>query len=125
MIRGRVTPERQAVVRLQVHGPDGRSEPVETAIDTGFTGFLTLPSDLVAQLALPCLGLRAAILADGRRVVLNHFEVLVEWDGQRRRVSALEVDRGALVGMRLLEGFRMTMDIAEDGPVCIERLSVW
>jgi len=122
MIHGRVTTERQAVVRLDIHGLQGQCEPADTAIDTGFTGFLALPSGLVARLALPCLGLKAAILADGRRVVLNQFEAFVDWSGRRRRVPILEVDRGALVGMALLEGSRMTMDITQDGQVRIEPL---
>lgn len=123
MITGRVTTERQAVVRLDVHGPQGRSEPTETAIDTGFTGFLALPSGLVARLGLPCVGLKAAILADGRRVLLNQFEAFVEWAGRRRRVPVLEVERGALLGMALLGGFRIIMDIADEGPVRIEPLA--
>ena len=123
MIYGHITLERQAVIRLQVHGPEGRGEATDVAIDTGFTGFLALPSDLVGSLALSCLGLKAAVLADGRRVVLNQFEAVVDWHGQRRRVPALEVEGGALVGMALLDGSRITMDVDDDGPVRIEALA--
>lgn len=122
MIEGRVTPERQAVLSLSVRATGGQAEPSETAIDTGFTGFLTLPSDQIARLGLPWLGLKNGILADGREVVLNLFEAVVDWHGQPRRVPALEVERGALLGMALLEGSRLTLDVAEGGQVQIEPL---
>jgi clan AA aspartic protease len=120
MIQGRVTSQRQALITVEVYGPRGPSEPADMIVDTGFTGFLALPSDLIARLGLPCLGLRTAFLADGREAVLNLFEAVMEWHGQLRRVLALEVRRGALLGMALLHGSRLTMDAVENGPVRIE-----
>jgi clan AA aspartic protease len=122
MIQGRVTSQRQAMVTMRVHAVQGPSEPAEVTIDTGFTGFLALPSDLIARLGLPCLGLRTGILADGREAVLNLFEAVVDWHGERRRVTALEIRRGALLGMGLLHGSRVTLDVVENGPLQIEPL---
>ncbi|MEX2140717.1 MAG: hypothetical protein WD894_15755 [Pirellulales bacterium] len=53
MIRGVVTPEREAVVSLDLHGPDDNDEQVDAVIDTGFNDFLTLPPQLVSALNLP------------------------------------------------------------------------
>ena len=48
------------------------------------------------------------------------FEAVVDWHGQRRRVAALEIRRGALLGMALLEGSLLTLRVTADGPVRIE-----
>ena len=58
MIEGQVTPEREGVVRLMVSRPGGPSIEVDTAIDTGFTGFLALPTDTIARLGLHLVGAR-------------------------------------------------------------------
>ncbi len=56
MITGRVTPDgREAVISLDVRGARDRGERsyrrIEAVIDTGFTGYLTLPADVAASLA--------------------------------------------------------------------------
>jgi predicted aspartyl protease len=43
MITGVVNANREATMRLVVTGPDGQQVDTEAIIDTGFTGFLTLP----------------------------------------------------------------------------------
>ncbi len=122
MIEGRVTAQRQAVITVRIHPAQGPSETAEVTVDTGFTGFLALPPDLIVRLGLPCLGLRTGFLADGREAVLNTFEAVVDWHGQRRRVTALEIRRGGLLGMGLLDGSRVTFDAVQDGRLQIEPL---
>ena len=55
MITGVVNSNREAIIRLVVAGPRGQQQDIEAIIDTGFTGFLTLPPALVAALGLPWL----------------------------------------------------------------------
>ncbi len=43
---------REAVIRLAVQGPSGQARDIEAVIDTGYSGTLTLPSSMVAELAL-------------------------------------------------------------------------
>ena len=52
MIRGRVAQNWQARVTLDLLGLDGRFQPVAAVLDTGFTGDLLLPPDLMRQLDL-------------------------------------------------------------------------
>jgi uncharacterized protein (DUF433 family) len=56
----------EARFSLLVSGAGGEEREVEAVIDTGFNGFLTLPPEQVAALALPRLGEGRAILANGR-----------------------------------------------------------
>lgn len=52
MIRGEVSADREARIRFQVYGTEGREEEVEAVLDTGFTGFLTLPPAMISALGL-------------------------------------------------------------------------
>jgi predicted aspartyl protease len=52
-MRGRVVSGgREAVVAFPILGSGGTRVEVEAVIDTGFTGHLTLPADVVRYLAL-------------------------------------------------------------------------
>ena len=44
MIQGAVNAAYEAVIPLTVQGPAGQTQDIEAVIDTGFSGFLTLPS---------------------------------------------------------------------------------
>jgi predicted aspartyl protease len=61
-------------------------------------------------------------LADGSQVTLRQYEASVVWDAATRDVLVLEADGGPLVGMALLRGSRMTMDIEVGGMMRIEML---
>jgi len=52
MIGGVVTADLEATVEVIVVGAAGQEQPVRTVIDTGFSGFLTLPPTFVASLNL-------------------------------------------------------------------------
>ena len=52
MIEGEVNNACEAVVALSLQGPEGQAQDFEAVIDTGYSGFLTLPNALVAELGL-------------------------------------------------------------------------
>jgi predicted aspartyl protease len=52
MISGLVTGDGQAVIHLTVRGPTGQEQDIEAVIDTGFDGWLSLPSSIIASLNL-------------------------------------------------------------------------
>ena len=122
MIEGEVTAERQGVVRLQVSRPGGPSEEITAAIDTGFTGFLALPTDTFARLGLHLVGARRGRLADGSLILMNLYLANVLWDGLLRRVQVLETGGPCLVGVSLLYGYVLTFEAIEGGHVIIEKL---
>ncbi len=122
MIQGVITPDREAVIRLRVSGPGGNEEEIDAAIDTGFNDFLTLPPAFIAQLGLLFAAPTQATLADGSIVQMDYYQATILWDGQPRNVLALAANGGPLVGMSLLYGSRLTLDILDGGPVIIEAL---
>jgi clan AA aspartic protease len=123
MLTGRITAEREAVVRFQVLGPAGQAKAVEAAIDTGFDGYLTLPAELVRHLDLPFLGTTTATLGDGNSVHMTLHLASVLWEEEPWEVLVLAAEGGILVGMALLAGCRVTLDVEEDGAVTIESLA--
>lgn len=123
MLRGWVTPAREAVVPLVVQAPSGRRLEAEAAIDTGFTGALTLPPSLVSDLELPLAGSTVATLADGRSTSLELYLATVEWHDDAREVLVIQADGGVLVGMALLEGSRLVLDVIDGGPVTVREIS--
>ncbi|MBI2503050.1 MAG: clan AA aspartic protease [Candidatus Latescibacteria bacterium] len=96
--------------------------PVEAVMDTGFNGYLTLPADTVQKLELKFAGNRRAILGDGRMVVFDVYLANVLWHGQGREVLAFQSEGGALLGMALLAGSRVTFDAVENGAMSVEPL---
>jgi len=122
MITGIVTVAREAVISLTVRGPNGQEQEIEAVIDTGFDGSLTLPSALITALGLPWRRRGRALLADGNESVFDIYEATVMWDGTARRVSVDEVEVMPLVGMTLLYGYELTVQIVEGGRVLLKRL---
>ena len=122
MITGVVTAFREAIIRLQVQGELGEERQIEAVIDTGFTGMLTLPSSLIKELGLFWQRRGRALLADGSETVFDIYEATVIWDGSPRRVAVDAVDSDPLVGMSLLRGYEMTMQIVEGGRVVIQSI---
>jgi clan AA aspartic protease len=122
MISGSVNERCEAIVGLVVHGPDGQRLEVDSVVDTGYNGFFTLPAMLVADLDLPFLRQGYAELADGQEVLLEVYEGTVLWDGKPRRVSIDVADTDPLLGMALLYGHKLTIEVAEGGSVLISEL---
>jgi clan AA aspartic protease len=120
MMTGRVTALREATLRLTVIGPDQRQQVVEAVLDTGYNGFLTLPSHIVRPLQLPFVGYRRATLGDGSIIVLEMYLATVLWHEQEREVLVLQADGGPLVGMALLYGSRVVLHVVDDGDVLVE-----
>ena len=98
-------------------------KPMDAVIDTGFNGFLTLPTRRIASLTLTYAGSTRAVLGDGQEVSLDLFEATVLWDGQEREAAVLAAEGSALVGMALLSGYRVTLEVKGGGVVTIENLS--
>jgi clan AA aspartic protease len=123
MIRGRVTEARQVIIPLQIRGPNGQTESIEAMVDTGFDGLLALPPELVAKLELPYGMTRAYELGHGGSVEFDIHRATVLWDGQARDVGAVVSKGGALVGMAMLDGYRLSVDVVQGGEVRIEARS--
>jgi clan AA aspartic protease len=120
MITGTVNADYEAVIRLFVQGPAGPAHEVDAMIDTGFNGFLTLPPALVTALGLMRRSRGRALLANGSEELFDIYGVTMLWDGQQRYVEADAVDTTPLVGMSLLDGYDLHIQVADGGQVVIQ-----
>lgn len=120
MITGRVTAQRDAMVRLVVFDSTRQPHDVDAVIDTGFNGFLTLPRVMVQTLQLPLAGNRRVTLGDGSTVVLDLYLATVLWDTQPREVLVLAAEGGSLMGMAMLYGHRVILHVVDNGDVLID-----
>ncbi len=119
MIEGVVNSAYEAVIPLSLQGPAGQAQQVEAVIDTGFTGFLTLPPSLVEELGLVFKGTSEATLADGSEVSFDAYDATVLWEGDQRVVLIDEADTTPLVGMLLLDRHNLNIDVESGGRVLI------
>ena len=120
MIEGAVNAALEAVVTLSLQGAERRTQEVEAVVDTGYTGFLTLPPALVNELELPFAYVGRAFLANDDEVELDVHEVTVLWDGQLRRIRAAATGSTPLVGMLLLDGHDLSVQVRNGGRVVIQ-----
>ncbi len=96
---------------------------VDTVINTGVSGFLTLPADIISALGLSWEGRDFATLGDGTACTFDVYLGLVIWDGQYREVYINESETIPLIGMKLLRGYDLQIQAIEGGLVIIKELS--
>ena len=115
MITGSINAYGEATIRFTVLGMHGQFQEIEAIIDTGFTGFLTLPSSVVTTLGLAWRTRSRVTLADNSERLVDIYEANVVWDGLTRRITVDAVDTDPLVGMALLNGYELTIQATRDG----------
>ena len=109
-----------ARIPLEIAGQDRVFRRAEVDIDTGFTGWLTLPESILRELGVASYGRRPTFLANNelRRSAL--YRVLIAWHGVIRSVQALQAEGRPLIGMSLLADCRLTVAAWDGGEVVIE-----
>jgi clan AA aspartic protease len=122
MIRGEVSDDLQAMVRLRVRGNAGRVIEIDSVIDTGFNGFLTILPHLVRKLGLNRIGQIPVILANGKEQLSDVYNIEVFWDGQWRKVDAEAAETEPLAGMALLYGYNINIENVVDGSVVLTQI---
>jgi clan AA aspartic protease len=120
MIRGEVDPYDQAIIPLHVRRPDGQWEAMEVVVDTGFTGYLTLPPARIGALQLRFQQRQTYTLGDGSDVEFDVYLATVLWEGHDRDIAVLAAEGDVLTGMRMLRGHRLLIDVIDGGDVLIE-----
>ena len=115
-MKGRsTTPARPSWPSL-CKGPEGQAQDIEAVIDTGYSGFLTLPTALVTELGLPFAYIGRALLANDDEVTFDVHDVTVLWDGQPRHIRADATGSTPLVGMLLLDRHNLNIEVERGGP---------
>lgn len=122
MMQGFVNQSCEAMIRIAVGHANAPKQMVEALIDTGFTGFLSLPPSTIQSLGLPWIFRDFGTLGDGSEVIFEMYRGTVTWDGQTQVIDVAESEATLLVGMSLLYGFKVQIEAIEGGIVTIEKL---
>ncbi len=122
MISGVVNAHAEATIRLPVQAANGREQEIEAVLDTGFNGSLTLPSEVIASLGLPWRTRASVMLANGTEDPCDIYTATVIWDGRQRNILVEAADTDPLIGMALLYGYDVRMQVIEGGCVIIQAL---
>jgi clan AA aspartic protease len=119
---GRVNHNREAIIKLVIIGVESRKTAIDAVIDTGFNGDLILPLEIISELGLKLQGYQKAVLGDGTTSQFQVYAVDVIWNGSRKIVEVNAATSGALIGMGLLDGYKLEMDTIPNGIVTISDL---
>jgi clan AA aspartic protease len=122
MIQGVVNLRCEATLSLVVANEGGQRQQIDAVIDTGFNGFLTLPSAVIGTLDLPWSGSDIVALGDGSETLFDLYAATILWDGQSCEIDIAESETDPLIGMALLYGYRLQIDAIKGGIVKIEAL---
>jgi clan AA aspartic protease len=122
MMQGVVNLRREAMLTIVVGNSNRQLQPIEALIDTGFNGFLSLPSTIITTLNLPWSGSDFVTLGDGSETFFDLYTAIAIWDGQYCEIDIAESETEPLLGTALLYGYRLQVDNIEGGIVKIEAL---
>lgn len=86
MMQGYVNQNYEPTLSLVVSNGT-KLKAIDTVIDTGYTGFLSLPMAIITELSLPWSYRDRATLGDGSETIFDIYEAMVIWDGQYREIE--------------------------------------
>jgi len=113
---------REAIIQIAVLGDYKNIKSVKAVIDTGYTGDLMLSRAIINELGLTLRGLQDAILGDGSLTMFEMYAGSVIWDGQIRRAEINASETELLIGMGLLEEYKLEIEGRVGGIVKISAL---
>jgi predicted aspartyl protease len=122
MIMGVVNAQTEATIRLPVQTADGREQEIEVILDTEFNGSLTLPLAMMVGLGLQWRTRGLVTLANGTEEYGDIYAATIMWDDRPRNILVEAADTDPLVGMALLYGHDLHIQVVEGGTVVIEPL---
>jgi clan AA aspartic protease len=123
MILGTVNRDREAIIQIALVGVEKRLKSLQAVIDTGFTGDLMLPLSIVLELGFKYRGVQEAILGSGDSYDFEVYAGTIIWDGQMRSVEINACKSGTLIGMGLLDGWKLEIEGRPSGEVRITALT--
>jgi predicted aspartyl protease len=108
-------------VMLTLPGYEGPT-PVEFIVDTAYEGDLTLPQSMLARVEASYIGDRPIRLADGTLRDRAYYRLVLDWDEEERIVEIAEMENSPLLGVELMAGYLLQVEITDGGEVSLEPL---
>jgi len=122
MVIGRISSDLRPMVPIVVQGANGQERKIPVLLSTGFGEALLLPAAEVAALGLPQTGARTVTFPGGSQIEATVHPATILLAGEAQDVDILAGGWEPRMGLRLLEGYRISMRFVEGGAVTVERL---
>jgi predicted aspartyl protease len=115
---------RDGFPRISLNFPlvDGGARAIEFIVDSGFEGDFSLPPDLLSGLDAAYAGEYPIALADLTYRTRPLYQTLVIWQGEERVTEVIAMDGNPLIGLGILQGNSVYMEITHGGRVEVEPL---
>ena len=91
-------------------------------VDTGFNENLTLPPWAIERLGLRFEDETSYVLGDGVRSTARVFTGEINWIGEWREITIVELEHDALLGTGIMMGCNLSIDLIDGGIVEIRKL---
>ena len=111
-------------VAITVASESGNAKTLEATVDTGTTAWLTLPPQTIRELGLRYAGTRPVELADGSHQPARLYVGFISWYDQTLVRLIYESDSEPLLGMGLLLGSKLSVEVLPNGAVTIEQMTI-
>ena len=115
----------ESSVRLTVQNSNGGTERIAFVIDTGATGSMVLPQEIIDRLNLPLADAAYVRVtqADGTTDRYSVFIAQVLWHDRLRECEVVAFGTVPLIGMGLIQGSNLSVDAIPGGLVTITELA--
>ena len=123
MIEGTLNDRMEPVVAVRVVGATELEQRLAAVVDTGFSGFLTIPEDVAADLSLLFNGMARVVLADDSEVYMRMYTATVLWDGVPRTIVAHASPGVPLIGVGMLVDHSLHINFEPAGDVLVGPLA--
>ena len=124
MMQGFVNQNCEAIISVAVGYDNFPKQMIATVIDTGFTGYLSLPISIINSLGLPWYFRDIGTLGDGSEAIFDMYKANVIWDSKLKIIDVAASEAEPLIGMSLLHGFKVQIEAVSGGIVRIEDLNI-
>ena len=123
MVTGTVF-NRHILLPITFRLPNQPDIVIEFVVDTGYTGFLTLPAQAVAAMNLPFIHRMPAKLADDSTIEIDVHEAVILWHGQETTVRVLATGKRPLLGTALLDQNELVAQFRDGGLTTVDAMDV-
>ena len=120
MTAGHIDQYGHAVLPVDLFDRQDRLYRIEAMVDTGFDGFLALPTHLVQRLGLVWINRMPMQVATSEWAEFDIYEAMVWWFDARLPIRVLQTQSEILVGTRLLWESQLTVQFWQGGSVTVQ-----
>ncbi len=115
MLLGKLSDKLAPFLELSILSTDSTSRQHSFLVDTGCTLEMVLPAVILAELGWPVIETMEIQQADGSRVAVDLHEGSVVFGELARPVLAAALGTQPIIGMELLQGWQLCLDIIAPG----------